>query len=350
MCARIQEVKFGFDDVMIVPRPSKDKSTNSRLNIKVKRFFDFGRTKFKAMLSPIMISNMDVTGTIDMHSYLYDNYFVQTVLAKQIGYEEIESVPRQKVIHSYITVGTDYNKGIEKINKICTLWPNLCGGPFCICVDAANGYTKKFVEAVKKYREEFPYLVIMAGNVVTSDMTAILIEAGADIVKIGIGGGSACTTRLKTGVGYPQLSAVLECSEIAHSMGKYVCSDGGCRTPSDICKALCAGADFVMIGGMMAGTDLCNGKIIKNKGQVNMEFYGMASKTAQDKHNGGVEDYRTAEGKTVLVPYKGTSEKVIKDILGGIRSCCTYIGVNKVEDMSQASFVITREQENKIFS
>lgn len=220
-----------------------------------------------------------------------------------------------------------------------------------ICLDVANGYSEHFVEFVKQVRARFPFHTIMAGNVVTGEMVEELILAGADIIKVGIGPGSVCTTRKKTGVGYPQLSAVLECADAAHGLGGHIISDGGCTCPGDVCKAFGAGADFVMLGGMLSGHDQCGGEIVtKPNGQRVKQFYGMSSETAMVKHHGGVAEYRASEGKTVEVPYRGDVEPTILDILGGLRSACTYTGASKLKELPRrTTFIRVTQQTNEIF-
>merc|ERR1712183_516732 len=209
-----------------------------------------------------------------------------------------------------------------------------------ICLDVANGYSEHFVMYVRKVRAAFPQHTILAGNVVTGEMTEELLLSGADIIKVGIGPGSVCTTRKKTGVGYPQLSAVLECADAAHGLGGHIISDGGCTCPGDVAKAFGAGADFVMIGGLFAGHDQCGGELIVKDGKKVKLFYGMSSTTAMKKHAGGVAEYRASEGKTVEVPYRGDVNTTMLDVLGGIRSACTYTGAGKVKEMpKRATFI-----------
>ena len=181
-------------------------------------------------------------------------------------------------------------------------------------------------------------------------MVEELILAGADIVKVGIGPGSVCTTRIKTGVGYPQLSAIIECADAAHGLGGHIISDGGCKIPGDVAKAFGGGADFGMLGGMFAGHDESGGEIMEENGKRFRLFYGMSSQTAMDKHSGGVAEYRASEGKTVKVPYKGAVSDTVKDILGGVRSTCTYVGASQLRELSKrTTFIRVAEQENQIF-
>ena len=237
-------------------------------------------------------------------------------------------------------------------------------------MDIANGYSDHFAARVRKVRDQFPDLVIIAGNVVTGEMTEELILAGADIVKVGIGPGSVCTTRIQTGVGYPQLSAVIECADAAHGLGGHIIADGGCTCPGDVAKAFAGGADFVMLGGMLAGHDQGGGKVItkhyandeytrKDDGtyvphfeqKQFVQFYGMSSDAANTKHFGGLKDYRSSEGREVLVPYRGDVAATIQDLLGGIRSTCTYAGALKLKQLSKCTtFVRCTQQFNAVYA
>jgi GMP reductase len=220
-----------------------------------------------------------------------------------------------------------------------------------LCVDVANGYSERFKDVVKELREEFPDMTIMAGNVVTGEMTEQLILSGADIVKVGIGPGSVCTTRKMTGVGYPQLSAIIECADSAHGLGGHICADGGCQVPGDVAKAFGAGADFVMLGGMLAGHEESGGEIfeMEDTKQQYVKFYGMSSETAMNKHAGGVADYRASEGKEVTVLYRGSVHDTVREILGGLRSACTYTGARTLKDLSKCTTFVTvgRQLNNK---
>merc|ERR1719156_166678 len=217
-------------------------------------------------------------------------------------------------------------------------------------MDVANGYSEAFVRCIREVRARWPSVTIMAGNVVTKEMTEELVLAGADIIKVGIGPGSVCTTRKQTGVGYPQLSAVLECADAAHGLGGRIVSDGGCTCPGDVAKAFGAGADFVMLGGMLAGHDECSGEVIEENGQFFKLFYGMSSDTAMQKYAGGVAEYRSSEGKTVKVPYRGPIDETIRDIMGGVRSACTYVGASELRELSKrTTFIRVTQQLNEVF-
>ena len=216
-----------------------------------------------------------------------------------------------------------------------------------ICIDVANGYTEHFTNFIKSVRDKYPTKTIIAGNVVTADMTQELVLSGADIVKVGIGPGSVCTTRIQTGVGYPQLSAVIECADAAHGLGAHVIADGGCTCPGDVAKGFGGGADFVMLGGMLAGHDEGNGKIVKVNGEKFIEFYGSSSEVANKKHYGGLSDYRSSEGRKVRMKYRGKINDTILNILGGVRSSCTYVGAPSLKQLSKCTtFVRVSNQFN----
>ena len=211
--------------------------------------------------------------------------------------------------------------------------------------EAADG-----MEALSRIDALDPDLVIMAGNVVTGDMTEELLLSGADIVKIGIGPGSVCLTRKMTGVGYPQLSAVIECADAAHGLGGRICADGGCTTPGDIAKAFGGGADFVMLGGMFAAHDECAGKTITKDGKTMKQFYGMSSEQAMEKWSGGVAKYRASEGKEVFLPSRGPVADTVQEILGGLRSACTYVGARRLKELTlRTTFVRVTQQLNEVF-
>ncbi len=236
---------------------------------------------------------------------------------------------------------------MEKLATLMGRYPQLR----FICLDVANGYSEHFVDYVKRTRERFPDKVIMAGNVVTGEMVEELLLAGADVIKVGIGPGSVCTTRIKTGVGYPQVSAIIECADAAHGLGGQIISDGGCTVPGDVAKAFGAGADFVMMGGMFAGHDESGGELVEQDGQSYKLFYGMSSDTAMKKYAGGVAEYRASEGKTVKVPYRGPVSQTLQEILGGIRSTCTYVGARRLKELTKRTTIIRdNEQHNQVFS
>jgi GMP reductase len=220
-----------------------------------------------------------------------------------------------------------------------------------ICIDVANGYREVFLEFVKRVRNEFSESIIIAGNIATREMTEALILAGADIVKVGIGPGSVCTTRKVAGVGYPQLSAIAECADAAHGLGGHIMADGGCSSPGDVAKAFAAGADFVMLGGMFAGHDESGGELVRNgDGKQYKSFYGMSSAKAMESHYGEVAKHRAPEGKEVRVPYRGPVENSVQAILGGVRSACSYVGARRIKDLPKCTtFIRVTQTTNEVY-
>ena len=292
---------------------------------------------------------MDTVGTFEMAEALSKDQII-TAIHKHYTIEEWSDFLKDQPdsIYDYIALSTGIGKSDEeKIQQIVDAHPKIN----FLCIDVANGYSEHFVEFVRKMRSSFPDKTIIAGNVVTGEMVEELILSGADIVKVGIGPGSVCTTRIKTGVGYPQLSAIIECADAAHGLGGHIISDGGCKIPGDVAKAFGGGADFVMLGGMFAGHDESGGEIVEENGKKFRLFYGMSSQTAMDKHAGGVAEYRSSEGKTVKVSYKGAVADTVKDILGGVRSTCTYVGASRLRELSKrTTFIRVLEQENQVFN
>lgn len=350
---------LSFDNVFIKPKrsalPSRD--------VSVSRSFKFKYSKKEWEGVPIIAANMDHTGTLAMATAL-NKFNAMTALHKFHDAEALK-IHFQNNTHynTWLSIGMNaLNDLQDSVNVIRTINDKFCPN---ICIDVANGYTEAFVNYVELARELFPNSTIMAGNVASYEQTEQLIISGADIVKIGIGPGSVCTTRRMTGVGAPQLSAIDECADAAHGLGGMICADGGCRYPGDIAKAFAAGADFVMLGGMLAGHDECDGEYVYSDGTVTsemlsisryqapvgMRFHGMSSKEAQLQHYGGLKQYRAAEGKEVDVPYRGGVEATMLEILGGLRSTMTYIGAERLKDFAKcATLVLTNEQLNGSFS
>jgi GMP reductase len=278
---------------------------------------------------PLIAANLDTTGTFAMAESLA-HFQACTALHKFYSIDDLEKFFTYcgKAIYSFYTLGIR----AEDLEKLTTLTARI--GPLpLLCIDVANGYTKYFVNRVRTLRELYPKSIIMAGNVATPEMVQELILEGADIIKIGIGPGSHCTTRLMTGVGYPQLSAIVECSDAAHGLGGLITADGGCKTPADVAKAFGAGADFVMLGGMLAGVDECEGEWTDE----GLRVYGMSSREAQEKHYGEVKEYCAPEGRMSLVPAKGPVYQLILEIAGGLRSCCAYVGAGSLKDLSKCT-------------
>lgn len=340
------DLKLGFKDVLIRPKRS---TLKSRAQVNLDREFTFLHSKLQWQGVPVIAANMDTVGTFEIANALAE-FGLLTAIYKHYTIQQWDAFLQNRSDDIYhrimVSTGTaevDYSM----MQKIIERHPKLQ----FICIDVANGYAESFVDFVKQVRDGFPDKTIVAGNVVTGEMVEELLLSGADIVKVGIGPGSVCTTRVKTGVGYPQLSAVIECADAAHGLGGRIISDGGCVCAGDVSKAFGGGADFVMLGGMLAGHDESGGQLVHRDGQQYKLFYGMSSSTAMEKHAGGVAEYRASEGKTVEVPYRGPVAETVKDVLGGVRSTCTYVGAGALKELTKrTTFIRVQEQENKKFT
>ena len=371
------EVKLDFSDVLIRPKRS---TLGSRKEVDLYRQFIFRNyvPDFPDNIEeihyngvPIMASNMDGVGTFEMAIEL-SNQGIFTCLVKTYTVEELIEFFYGDGLYRTDYVAMSIGTSTADFEKLCAVYDKCKDNLKYVCIDIANGYSEHFVEHVQKVRNRFPHLVIIAGNVVTGEMTEELILSGADIVKVGIGPGSVCTTRIKTGVGYPQLSAIIECADAAHGLGGHIIADGGCSSSGDVAKAFGAGADFVMLGGMLAGHDEGGGDVItkhyetteleyevidhltkhkhKTEQKQFVKFYGMSSKAANEKHFGGLKEYRSSEGREVLVPYRGKVKDTVQDILGGLRSTCTYAGAKRLKQLSKCTtFVRVNNQYNRVF-
>lgn len=342
------DVKLDFKDVLIRPKRS---TLFSRKIVELNRRYKFKHSRHEWSGIPIIAANMDTIGTFAM-AEAFSKHNMIVALHKHYSPEEFirfydshDSGFFDSIFYSIGMIEEDRAKLRMVLDKISE--PDKLRN---ICIDVANGYSETFVDFVKSVRAEFPDKTIMAGNVVTGEMVEALVLAGADIVKVGIGPGSTCITRKITGVGYPQLSAIIECADAAHGIGALMCSDGGCTVPGDVVKAFGAGADFVMLGGMLSGHDECDGEIFEKDGKKYKKFYGMSSDTAMMKYNGGVAGYRASEGKTVDVDYRGSVNSTIQELLGGLRSACTYVGAARLKDLSKCTtFVRVTQQLNGMF-
>ena len=375
------DVKLDYKDVLIRPKRS---TLKSRSQVRLERKFTFRNYEppFPHNIEdhhyegiPIMAANMDGVGTFEMADALgaqgIFTCLVKTYTAEQL-IEFFYGDGLNRTDHVAMSIGTSD----ADFDKLAQVYEKCEDNLKYVCMDIANGYSEHFAERVRLVRKTFPGLVIIAGNVVTGEMTEELILAGADIVKVGIGPGSVCTTRIQTGVGYPQLSAVIECADAAHGLGGHIIADGGCTCPGDVAKAFAAGADFVMLGGMLAGHDEGGGEVITKRYATNelrpipkmsgtdwdqdervieekkfVQFYGMSSDAANTKHFGGLKDYRSSEGREVLVPYRGSVGITVQDLLGGIRSTCTYAGAMKLKQLSKCTtFVRCTQQFNAVYA
>ena len=335
---RIEEdIKLDFRDVLIRPKRS---TLSSRRDVDLKRFYRFKHSRYEYDGIPIMAANMDGVGTLSMAKALAQHGLF-TCLIKTYN-TDIENYGDFRLHHDHYAISTGVSpQDFRNLGAIIT-------GVGCqfICIDVANGYSENFGDFVEEVRRRWPDKTIIAGNVVTGDMTQELILRGADIVKVGIGPGSVCTTRIQTGVGYPQLSAIIECADAAHGLGGHIIADGGCTCPGDVAKAFGAGADFVMLGGMLAGHDEGGGELRDDR----VVFYGMSSDTAMERHHGGMAEYRSSEGRTVEIPYRGPVAKTVLDILGGLRSTCTYVGAETLKQLPKCTtFIRVNRQVNDVF-
>lgn len=351
----VDDIKLDFSDVLIVPKRS---TLSSRKDVDLNREFKFRNSQLNYAGVPIMAANMDGVGSLDMALALCKNGMF-TALVKHYEPDQIfrfmsvlksqEGMDLAKNFYDNVAISTGTSKqDFDKLELIMTGDNNFK----YICIDVANGYSEHFIEFCKMVRARFPHKVLIAGNVVTPDITEELILNGIDIVKVGIGPGSVCTTRKQTGVGYPQLSAIIECADAAHGLGGHIIADGGCTCPGDIVKAFGAGADFVMLGGMFAGHTEGGGQVVAGPhGQKQfVEFYGMSSEDAMMKHHGEMANYRSSEGKKVRVPYKGGVQPTVNDILGGLRSGMTYMGARTLKEVGRrTTFIRVNNQLNKVF-
>tara|TARA_R100001509_G_scaffold69006_1_gene38284 strand:- start:514 stop:1536 length:1023 start_codon:yes stop_codon:yes gene_type:complete len=331
------DIKLDFSDVLIRPKRSE---LSSRSEVDLERTFNDWTGV------PIIAANMDTTGTIETANVLKE-YRMLTFLHKHYQVDDLYKVffePQEYIAYSMGI--TDYD--IRKWEQLKSKLP--VGNIKWVCIDVANGYTERFISFVHRFRDENPDIRIVAGNVVTGDITEQLILAGADVVKVGIGPGSVCTTRIQTGVGYPQLSSIMECADAAHGLGGRIIADGGCTCPGDVAKAFGAGADYVMLGGMLAGHEESGGETITENGKMYKVFYGMSSDTAMGKYSGGVAEYRSSEGKTVKIPFRGPLTNTVQSILGGLRSTCTYVGARELRELPKCTtFVRVNNTHNRVF-
>jgi len=370
---RIEEdMKLDYKDVLIRPKRS---TLGSRKEVDLERGFTFRNYKGEKENYrhwrgvPIIASNMDGVGTFEMADKLAEGK-IMTCLVKTysvkdlIDYFDTDMIERTEYVAMSIGI-TD-----SDANKFRGVYEHVGIKLKYVCIDVANGYSERFATFVRDFRQKYPNVVIIAGNVVTGEMTEELILAGADIVKVGIGPGSVCTTRIQTGVGYPQLSAVMECADAAHGLGGHIIADGGCTCPGDVAKAFAGGADYVMLGGMLAGHDQGGGEVITKVYETNevikgddgfyesvyeekqfVQFYGMSSNAANKKHFGGLKEYRSSEGREVFVPYRGDVAATVQDLLGGIRSTCTYAGAIRLKHLMRCTtFVRCTQQFNGVYA
>ena len=339
------DAKLNFEDVLLQPKRS---TLSSRKDVDMTRNFTFRNSGKQMNFLPIFASNMDGVGTFSMAKVLQE-YKMMTVITKTTGIEEWRKAVGNGVRLQSVSVCTGTNVMWDKeaqdwktMQEVLKSFPDIK----MITIDVANAYHQNMVDFIAKVRDQYPTKIIVAGNVVTPEMTEELIINGADVVKIGIGPGSVCTTRTMTGVGVPQFSAILDCADAANGVDGHIMADGGCVFPGDIAKAFGGGAHMVMIGGMLAGHDESEQQVIDGK----IEFYGMSSDRAREKHGKRKDGYRGNEGRLISLPYRGPVKGTVEDILGGVRSACTYIGARRLKDMPKcASFVTTNNVQNQVY-
>lgn len=336
----LPETMLDFHNVLIKPTRS---FLTSRSEVSLQRTFRFKHSSILWTGVPIVAANMDSIGVFNVAKVL-QKHSILTALHKFYSVDDyIDAIENHDIDKQYCMVSCgigekDYQRMKHIVNKVGLDW---------ICIDVANGHMNALVDFCKRVRAEFPDKIIVAGNVVSAEMVrALVTEGGVDVCKVGIGSGSACITRMKAGVGVPQFSAILECAKEAHTLGAHIISDGGITCPADMAKAFCGGADFVMCGGVFSGHTENPGELIEDNGEKYKLFYGMSSEHAMNKHYGGMEKYRSSEGRVLKVKWKGDLDTTVNDYLGGLRSCCTYINARNIADMPKAEFVLVTQQLN----
>jgi GMP reductase len=340
-----EDLKLNFDDVLMEPKRS---TLSSRRDVDMTRKFKFRNSGKIMEFTPIFASNMDGVGTFSMAKVLQEHKMM-TVITKSTTLDQWKEAVGSGLRLQSVSVCTGTNKiwdpeaeDYARMKQVLDSFPDVK----MITVDVANAYHQNFVDFIKMVRDEFPDKVIVAGNVVTPEMVEELIINGADMVKIGIGPGSVCTTRTMTGIGVPQFSAIVECADAANGVDGHIMADGGCVWPGDIAKAFGGGAHAVMIGGMLAGHDESEQPVVDGK----VEFYGMSSDRAREKHGKRKDGYRGNEGRWISLPYRGPVNPTVEDILGGVRSAATYIGARRLKDMPKcATFVRVENNINRVY-
>ena len=339
------EIKLDYKDVLLKPKRS---TLSSRRDVEMTRSFTFRNSGETYECCPIIASNMDGVGTFSMAKVIQE-YKMMTTITKTTTIDQWKKAVGEGIKLKYLSVCTGTGKlwdddaeDYATMQKVLKSYPDVK----FITIDVANGYHTNFSDFVGAVREEYPDKTIIAGNVVTAEMTEELIIQGADVVKVGIGPGSVCTTRTMAGVGVPQFSAVVECADAANGVGGHIVADGGCNVPGDVAKAFGGGAHFVMLGGMLAGH---NESEVQSK-DGKREFYGMSSDRAREVHGKRKDGYRGNEGRSIILPDRGPVKETIEDLLGGVRSSCTYIGARRLKDIPKcASFVRCNQPLNTVF-
>ncbi len=339
------DTKLDYNDVLIRPKRTK-LSSRSEVNLEREIYFPISKQTWKGV--PIIAANMDTVGTYDVYKVLSKHKII-TAFHKFYTLREFEQMEGLDPDYFAISTGIS-DTDFDKLKHILNF--NFGTRVKFICIDVANGYMERLVEFCKKVREMYPNKILIAGNVVSREVTEeLILNGGIDIVKVGIGPGSACLTRTQTGVGMPQLSAIMECSDAAHGVNGFIIGDGGITCPGDLAKGFGGGADFIMIGGQFAGHDENPGEINDIDGEKYKMFYGMSSEKAMEKHYGKMDKYRSSEGRCIKIKYKGALEDTVLSYLGGLRSTCTYINAKNIKNISKCTtFIKVNRQLNTIFA
>ena len=354
-----EQIELDFKDVLIKPKRS---FINSRSETDVTREYKFKWCPRRIVGTGVITANMATVGTFEIAKHMMANKMF-CCLHKHYSLDELITFISENDCTEYVFLSMGLrDEDIKKMDEILTRYPDKCSN---VCIDVPNAYIPRVKDLVIRMRKKYPDILLMVGNAVTAELVEDLILSGADIVKCGIGSGSACTTRRMTGVGRPQLSTIFECADVAHGIGGMICSDGGIVHIGDVSKAFGAGADFVMMGGFFAGCPEAAGDIITKKYQTNQIdengefiieekqfkiFYGMSSEYAQKTHYCGMPSYRASEGRFVEVPLKPSIDRLLQDILGGLRSCMTYVGARRLKDISKCTtFYRVNTQLNTVF-
>lgn len=335
------QTQLDFHNVLIRPKRT---TMTSRSEVDLTRTFQFPHSSKTWCGVPIISANMDTTGTFEVYDVLSTHRII-TALHKHYTVEDYkERWCKEPLNPSLFMVSTGISE--DDYNRLCDIME--VANCDWICIDIANGYMERLVDFCQRVREKFPDKILVAGNVCTREIVEELIIRGkVDVCKVGIGNGSGCLTRLKTGVGMPQLSAIMECADASHGLNGFIIGDGGITCPGDMVKAFGGGADFVMVGGQFSGHDENPGEIIEEDGKEYKMFYGMSSKHAQTKYYGKMNHYRSSEGRVVKVKYRGSLHDTVLDYLGGIRSACTYINARCIKHIPKCTtFVLVSQQLN----
>ena len=333
----LDDIKLDFDDVLIKPRKSIVPLTRKSVNIEI--------PWLDKTAHPVVIANMPSTGTYEIAKHMTPMK-VFTFIHKEYKVHEHRENLSMLEDRSYIAITSGVrDKDVMRTIEIISGFEDIG----MINVDIANVYANVsgMIKAIKTFKEHFPNILLCAGNICDKDLMQTLVDAGADYIKVGVGSGAACITRTEVGVGIPQWSAVRECYEESQKTGCRIISDGGCVTAGDVCKAIAAGADMVMIAGMVSSCYECS-NMVEIDGQQYVNLYGLGSTKQYNIHTISEQEYRPNEGRDLMIPAKGHIKDIINQILGGLRSVCTYVGVSHITQLSShAEFIVVNNTHNR---